>query len=186
LVAPMKMTDPQSRSHTNRNIAKPKYNQSNVRGYDKISAGAALIEQQGLQLPKPQKGSKMLTSESDIAKQTKGVAEALMRYAKAAKSGDGKSLIESSRDIYKLCRPLANKVRSMIEQAPDKDTRDRLISIHGSLSNYPTQIKIMSGVKATLDKSDFDKGDQLVSMVEALSSAVLAVIPTVNTFILTQ
>ncbi len=52
--------------------------------------------------------------------------------------------------------------------------------------NSPTQIKILSSVKASLDNRDFDKGEQLISLVENLSQSVFEVIPSVNKWILTQ
>lgn len=155
-----------------------------ARGFDKVSSNAEEIV--GLKLPAPQKGQKLLTEESAIVTDTRKVGDALKKYAAAAKSGNGELLIGCAKDVQALCKPLLAQVNKLITLAKDKDTLDRLHSIRRALGTYPMQIKILSSVKATSSAADFDKNDQLVSMVEALSSGVLDVIPAANVVILSQ
>lgn len=155
-------------------------------GYDKINAGADRIQEQTLKLPVPQKGQKLLTEESPVVQDSRKIADALKRLGDAAKSGNGEALVAASRDVSTYCKGLAAALKKMIAATTDRDTLDRLHNIHRSLVNHPTQIKILASVKASMEKSDFDKGEQLISLVENLSSNVLDVIPSVNKWILQQ
>jgi hypothetical protein len=158
-------------------------------GYDRINAGADRIREQTLKLPVPQKGQQLLTEQSSVVQDSRQIAEALKRLGEAAKAGEGEALIAAARDVQSFCKRLAVELKKMIaatNASTDRDTLDRLHGIYASLINHPTQIKIMASVKASMEKRDYDKGDQLVSLVANLSANVLAVIPSVNNWILTR
>ncbi len=151
-------------------------------GFESAATRAAEIV--GLKLPPAVKGSKLLTEQSPLVVDTRKIGSALARYAEAAKSNDGRTLIEASKEIAALCRPLSATLAKL--PAVEKDIADRISNIVRALSTYPTQMRVLSSVKASSGGSDKHAHEQLVHLVDQIATALGDVVPAVNACILAQ
>ena len=129
-------------------------------------------------------GSKLLTDESPLVVDTRKIASALARYAEAAKGSDGRALLETSKELAQLCRPLSATLSKL--PPAERDIADRLNNITRALNTYPTQIRILSSVKASSAGADKHAHEQLVHLVDQIAGALADIVPAVNAWTLAQ
>jgi len=101
----------------------------------------------------------------------------LANLARYARSGDRQSMLQEARaaalkiaELCKMLRDYAQRIPGKTHQ--EKVIQDRLIRAAQSLSNYATQLKILTSVKAASLDRDKDTDESLTSIVTGIGKQI--------------